>query len=253
MPRFDCQRPATLHTILTDSSARASTIAGLLNLVRTYGYDGINLDFEAGYATDRDALTSFSADLAQQLHAMGKRLTVEVSAKWQDTFTGRSGFYDYAALGAVVDTVFVMNWGWHWTTSSPGPPDEINNVVKVADYTASMPNKSRFVLGVPLYVQDWPNGGGASSPSTPIEYGDLLGIIANHGGTPVLDSATNTWHYTYNDAIGYHDVWYPDATTVATRVRVAQARGLGIGMWRLGTEDQRIWNDPLLAPGSSWP
>jgi spore germination protein YaaH len=178
---------------------------------------------------------------------------VEVSAKWQDTFTGRSGFYDYAALGAVVDTVFVMNWGWHWTTSSPGPPDEINNVVKVADYTASMPNKSRFVLGVPLYVQDWPNGGGSSSPSTPIEYGDLLGIIANHGGTPVLDSATNTWHYTYNDAIGYHDVWYPDATTVATRVRVAQARGLGIGMWRLGTEDQRIWNDPLLAPGSSWP
>jgi spore germination protein YaaH len=253
MPRFDCQRPDTIHQILTNSASRASTIAGLMNLVRTYGYDGLNLDFEAGYATDRDAFTSFSAALAQQLHAIGKRLTAEVSAKWTNTLTGRSGFYDYAALGAVVDTVFVMNWGWHWTTSGPGSPDEINNVVKVADYTASMPNKSRFVLGVPLYVQDWPNGGGSSSPSTPIEYGDLLGIIAKYGGTPVLDTATDTWHYNYTDAIGYHDVWYPDATTVATRVRVAKARGLGIGFWRLGTEDQRIWNDPLLAPGSSWP
>lgn len=253
LPRFDCQRPATIHQILTDPSSRAGTIAALVNLVRTYGYDGLNLDFEAGYATDRDAFTSFATAVGQQLHALGKRLTVEVSATWTNTLIGRAGFYNYAALGAVSDTVFVMNWGWHWTTSAPGPPDEINNVIKVADYTASMPNKSRFVLGAPLYVQDWPNGGGASNPSTPIEYGDLLALISRYGGTPVLDSATNTWYYNYRDAIGYHDVWFPDATTIATRVRIAKARGLGMGFWRLGTEDQRIWNDPLLAPGSSWP
>ena len=253
LPRFDCQRPATLNQMLTNPSSRAGTIAGLLGLVRTYGYDGLNLDFEAGYATDRNAMTSFSATLAQQLHALGKKLTVDVSATWTNTLIGRAGFYDYAALGSIADNVFVMNWGWHWTTSDPGSPDPIANVTKVADYTASMPNKSRYVLGAPFYVQDWPNGGGTSNPSTPIEYGDLLQLIARYGGTPVLDSATDTWRYAYRDAVGYHDVWFPDATTVATRVRIAKARGLGIGFWRLGTEDQRIWNDPLLAPGSSWP
>jgi spore germination protein YaaH len=253
LPRYDCQRPTVLHDVLTNPTARAAVIAGLVSLVRTYGYNGINLDFEAGYATDRDALTSFAATLAAQLHALGRKLSVEVSAKWTNTTIGRSGFYDYAALGKVADNVFVMNWGWHWTTSGPGPSDEIANATKVADYVATMPNKTRFVLAAPLYAQDWPNGGGPSSPSTPVEYGDLLGIIARYGGTPTLDSFSNTWYYTYRDAIGTHDVWFGDATTIANRVRLAKTRGLGVGFWRLGREDQRVWDDPLLAPGAPWP
>jgi hypothetical protein len=36
-------------------------------------------------------------------------------------------------------------------------------------------------------------------------------------------------------------------------VRLAKSRGLGIGFWRLGREDQRVWDDPLLAPGAPWP
>jgi spore germination protein YaaH len=253
LPRYDCQRPAVLHEILNNPAARAGVIQSLMALVNTYGYDGLNVDFEAGYPTDRNALTSFVTALAAQLHAIGKKISVEVSAKWTNSTTGRSGFYDYAALGRVADYVFVMNWGWHWTTSEPGPSDEIANATKVADYVATMPNKSRFVLGAPLYAQDWPNGGGASSPSVPIEYGDLLGIIARYGGTPVLDSFSNTWHYTYRDAAGTHDVWFGDATTIANRVRLAKSRGLGIGFWRLGREDQRVWDDPLLAPGAPWP
>jgi spore germination protein YaaH len=253
MPRYDCQSSATLHRLLTDPNVRAARIAELVNLVRTQAYDGLNLDFEAGYSEDRDELTSFVATLAQQLHASGKKLSVDVSAKWTNTFTGRSGFYDYAALGAYADTVFVMNWGWHWTTSSPGPPDELANVTKVADYVATMPNKSKFVLGAPLYAQDWPNGGGSSNPSVPKEYGDVLGLIARYGGTPVLDPVSNVWHYTYEDGIGWHDVWYGDASTIGTRIRLAKTRGLGIGFWRLGLEHQGIWDDPLIAPGAVWP
>ena len=254
LPRYDCQSSTRLHQILTDPATRSARIAELVNLVRTQAYDGINLDFEAGFAEDRDALTSFVATLSQQLHAIGKRVSVDVSAKWQNTTTGRSGFYDYAALGTYADTVFVMNWGWHWTTSSPGPPDELTNVTKVADYVSTMPNRSRFVLGAPLYAQDWPNGGGSSNPSSPKEYGDVLNLIARYGGTPVLDPASNVWHYTYSDEGGnWHDVWYGDASTIGTRIQLAKTRGLGIGFWRLGLEHQRVWDDPLIAPGAVWP
>ncbi len=120
LPRFDCQKPAALHLILTDPSVRAATISGIVALVRKHGYEGINIDFENGPATDRDALTAFVSDLAKELHAIGKDLSVEVSAKFQHTTTGRSGLYDYEALGAAADHVFVMNWGWHWSTSAPG-------------------------------------------------------------------------------------------------------------------------------------
>jgi spore germination protein YaaH len=254
MPRFDCQSPTTLNKILRDPAVREATLTGLVARVQQYGYDGINIDFEAGYAEDRPALTSFIAELASRLHALGKKVTVEASAKFNDTSVGRGGFYNYHALGTFADWVFVMAWGWHWTTSAPGSPDEIANVIKVADYTATMANKSKFVLGSPLYAQDWPAGGGPSHPSVPIEHGDLVEIVARYGATPRLDATTNTWTFNYTDAQGVpHEVWYGDATTLATRMTIAKQRGLGLGFWRLGREDQRIWDNPLVAPGATWP
>ena len=254
LPRLDCQRPTALHSILTQPDRRDATIATLVDLVRRHGYDGINIDFENGAATDRDALTAFIARLAERIHAIGKRLTVEVSAKYEHTTTGRSGFYDYEALGAVADHVFVMNWGWHWTTSDPGAPDDMGLCRKVADYVASMPTKTRFVLGTHMYGMDWPNGGGPSHKATALEHADVQALIARYAPTPALDSASDAWTFKYLDASGTpHEVWYPDATTIARRVQLARDRGLGIGFWRLGREDQRIWSDPQIAPGSPWP
>ena len=253
MPRFNCQHGPTLNTMLRNPAIRAKTLTNLVGLVQQHGYDGINIDFEAGFETDRDALTSFVADLAAALHPLGKRVAVEVSAKFGNTTTGRSGFYDYPALGRVADTVFVMSWGWHWRTSGPGPSDELTNVLKVANYTATMPHKERFVLGLPLYAHDWPNGGGPSNPSTPREYGEAMEVAQRFGAVPRLDENAFTWTFNYVDAGVPHEVWYGDATTVSRRIRVARVRGLGLGFWRLGREDQRIWDDPQIAPGTVWP
>ena len=122
LPRFNCQRPSTLNRILNDMSTRASVIEGLAGLVQTHGYDGINIDFEAGYATDRDALSAFTRALTARLHQIGGEVTIEVSPKYRPTTTGRSGFFDYPALAAAADHVFVMNWGYPWSTSGPGAP-----------------------------------------------------------------------------------------------------------------------------------
>jgi spore germination protein YaaH len=253
LPRFNCQREHTLHRILTDTTLRSATLSRLVDLVRGHGYDGINIDFENGMAEDRDALTAFVSDLSGRLHAIGRRVSVEVSAKYQHTTTGRSGLYDYAALGRVADHVFVMNWGWHWATSEPGAPDDMELTRKVADYVATMPNRSRFVLGTHLYGMDWPGGGGPQHAAAALEYADVQALVARLGARPVLDPAADAWVFTYVENGVQHETWYPDATTIARRVQLARNRGLGIGFWRLGREDQRLWDDPLIASGSPWP
>ena len=251
LPRFDCQRPAVLHSILTDTRLRETTISTLVALAVKHGYDGINVDFENGSASDRAALTEFVSLLAARLHAARKRLSVEVSAKYERTTTGRSGFYDYEALGAVSDHVFVMNWGWHWSTSAPGAPDDMQLSRKVADYVATMPTKSRFVLGTHMYGMDWPNGGGPANRATALEYADVRALIERYGAAPVRDPSSDAWTFSYTDSAGMrHEVWYPDATTIARRVRLARDRGLEVGFWRLGREDQRVWADPQIAPGT---
>jgi spore germination protein YaaH len=84
-----------------------------------------------------------------------------------------------------------------------------------------------------------------------LEFSDVVGQLAALGVTPTYDPAQGGNHYSYRDASGvYHDVWYTNAATVGLRMQIAKARGLGIGLWRLGREDPQIWDHPLIAPGA---
>ena len=251
LARFNCQRSLMLNEILRDPDLREYWLSGIVDTVERYGYDGASLDFETGYATDRDVFSSFVAELATRLHDRGRLLSVAVSPKTKDV-TGhpRSTFFDYEALSRSADTVFVMTWGYHWATSGPGPQDDIDWTRKVIGYVGTMTNKSRFVIGIQLYGMDWPNGGGADNPATSYEYEDVMALARRVGATPVRDEQGDAMHFSYVDpATGTpHDVWFPDAFTEAARVRLAHETGVGIGLWRLGREDQRLWDEPLLAP-----
>jgi spore germination protein YaaH len=251
MPRFNCQRTAVLHRILTDPALRSAWLDGMVGMVDQYGYDGLNLDFEAGAAADRQLYTDFVTELADRLHARGKRLALAVSAKTQDVPNHpRSTFFDYLALSEHADTLFVMAWGIHWATGPAGAQDDMPWVTKVADYVATMPNRSRFVMGTMLYGMDWARERNAGEEAITREYDGVADLIGQVGATPTLDATADGWTFSYTASDGrVRDVWYPDAQTIGDRIRLARERGLGVGFWRLGREDQRLWDDPQLAAG----
>jgi spore germination protein YaaH len=254
LARFDCQSAAAIDRILNDAATRARTLDGLMGLVGRYGYDGISLDLEAGAPSNRAALTSFVAELGRRLHAAGRFLGMAVSPKSSDSPTHpRAGIFDYASLVGNVDWIFVMNWGIHWSTSAPGPIADMPWATANADYVASMPQRQKWILGAPMYGFDWIGAGGASQEATPLEYADVQALIARVGATPRFDTAAGEWTFTYSAAGQAHTVWYLDSTAIGQRFALARARGLGgVGVWRLGTEDQTTWSQPLVAPGIAW-
>jgi spore germination protein YaaH len=246
--RFDCQSTATLHQILTDPATRAMWLSTIVDSAVRYGYDGINLDFETGAATDRGVLSSFVADLSGQLHAVGKKLAVDVSAKAADNLTHpRSGFYDYPVLADSADIVFVMAWGIHWSTSAPGPIADMPWLQSIVSYVNTLPNRQKYVFGTPLYGMDWANGGGAGNPAAALEWAGVAALSAGVGVAPTYDTTAHEVHFSYSDAGGAHEVWASNAAAVLERMRMYQANGYGLGVWRLGNEDQAMWGDPLLA------
>ncbi len=255
MPRINCQGTTKVHRILTDAALRERWLGQLATLAAQHSYDGLSLDFEAGPASDREAMSTFVEALAARLHADGRKLTVAVSAKTRDSLTHpRSGIFDYPRLARAADWLFVMAWGLHWSTSAPGPQDDATWAMGIADYVASLPQPHHFVYGTNLYAMDWPDGGGPAHEGTAYQYGELMPLLASYGATGVLDPVADNLHATYVDGAGSaHEVWYPDATTTGRRVGLAKSRGFGgIGFWRLGLEDQRVWDDPRLAPGAAW-
>ena len=248
LPRFNCQRVSVVTKIVEDATLREQWLDAMVSTVSDRGFDGVQLDFEQLPYYDRPAFTSFATELATRLHARGKLLSVSVSPKVADVPNHpRSSAFDYLALAQQADWVFVMGWGIHWQTSAPGAVDDMTWYSRVMAYLETMPQPARFVVGTPLYGLDWANGGGPSNPAVPREYADTQALIARVGAKPRHDATTDQWTFTYTDSSGApHEVWYTDASTTHERLRMARERGMGVGFWRLGNEDQRIWGDALV-------
>ncbi|HEX4482941.1 MAG TPA: fibronectin type III domain-containing protein [Solirubrobacteraceae bacterium] len=248
MPRLNCQSSTREAQILNNAETRTTFIENLASLCRTYGYQGIQIDFEGAEPSERNPFTAFITALAEKLHSQGNKLSTIVTAKYYNIQTGRAAMYDDAALSAVSNYIFVLDWGIHWTTSGPGSIDEYAWFKRVAEYTATMPNLSKFVLGMPMYGIDWAGSGGSGDPGTPLEYEDIVALASVFGALPEWDSTALSPHFSYTDGSGvHHQVWYTDKQSIGLRTELAASLGLKIGLWHLGSEDQSVWSLPQLA------
>jgi spore germination protein len=244
-PRFHTEDPTTQHSLLADPVKSAALAEQIASICALQGYDGANIDFEGGPPADRAALTTFVQTLAGLLHDQGETLTISIGAKTSAATTGRNGYFDYPALAQAADRLFVMAWDLHWSTSPAGPISDVTWVSKVITYILTVPNASRFIIGTQLYGFDWPVGGKA----TPLEDDGIQALLAQVGATAQWDPVAQEPYFTYTDGAGTaHAVYYANASSVEARFAVARAHGMGVGMWRLGSEDQTLWTDPSLQP-----
>jgi spore germination protein YaaH len=247
MPRLNCQNPVDENAVLNEPAAGQRMIEQIASLCQTYGYQGIQIDFEGAQPTERAPFTAWITALAARLHSQGEKLSTVVTAKYYNIMSGRAAMYDDAALSGPSDYLFVLDWGLHWTTSAPGGMDELPWFKRVAEYTATMPNREKFILGMPMYGIDWPGSGGSSNPGTPLEFSNVMALASVFGAIPEWDPVAADPHFSYTDSNGvHHSVWYSDQQSIATRVALAESLGLGIGLWHLGSEDQSIWELPGL-------
>ncbi len=244
MPRLNCQNPLQEEQVLnypaTYGHAMIETLAALCE---TNHYQGIQIDFEGAPPAERTGFTAFITALAAKLHEQGEKLSTIVTAKTENVKTGRAAMYDDAALAEVSDYVFVLDWGLHWTTSKPGGIDELPWFKKVAEYAANVSpaNRSKFVLGMPMYGIDWANEGGPSNPGATLEYGEIVALENEFHATPEWAEPADDPHFSYTREGVPHSVWYTDKQSIEARVALAQSLGLGVGLWHLGNEDQTIW------------
>ena len=164
-------------------------------------------------------------------------------------------FYDDRALSASADTVFVMAWGTHWAGSAPGSISTLSLVSGVVGFLSTLPERSRFVIGVPMYGLDWAasgvNGQPLSSQGTQLasafQYPRALELVHSLGAHVVRDPLSGELSFSYTGAGGVtHDVWYLDAQSILDMLRIARHAGFQVGLWRLGSEDQALWSSSLV-------
>lgn len=258
---------ARVSALLNDPVRRQAHTTALLAEVLLYGLDGVDIDYEFLPHQDREVFTLFVTGLAAALHAQGKRLTLAAQAKTFDAWEWDGvGALDYAALGAVVDELRLMAYGWCWSSGCvggppPGPIAPLHWQEQVIAYTLARVPASRVMLGVHLYGYDWP-----ATPAAP------LSVPASRSPRPIAPAAAagealiwpevaqriaayqpalQWWEvdgqgravaepwFTYGDG---HAVVYANGESVAKRWQLIQSYGLrGVVFWYAGAEDPDIW------------
>lgn len=234
-----------VRRVLSDPMLRTRHIQDLVNLVISpeNDFDGIDIDYEDMSQRDTWIFTAFIRELSMELVKYNKLLSVCVYYK-ADNST-KYGQY-WPDLIQYVDTLKVMAYNCHYSSSRPGPICPVAWLQKTMDYAKGLPGANdKIVIGLPLYGFDWVKG--SSAKARAVTYKEIQRMMRRYG----INSNRIGWdngesYFTYRESGRNHIVYFQDSVALWERLNlVAKYRDVvkGVTFWQLGGEDPEIWNE----------
>lgn len=230
--------------ILKDPKTRGAASGSIVWILKEYGYDGVNVDFENIDPALRNEYVAFLAELAQKMRGSGKLLTVCVPGKTHDAPKDRwAGAFDYAKIGRIADKVVIMAYDEHWIGGDPGPIASINWVQSVVEYATRTISPDRILLGLAAYGYDWPTSDGRA-----VGMGRMLGepylaeVARSSRAAIIWDDRAQVPYFKYWRGTQERTVYFENKYSAAFKLELARKFGLGgVAVWRLGLEDPGLW------------
>ena len=226
-------RPEAIGRIMRDDRKRMAMINELASICRKNGFSGINLDLEELDINDDALLITLVKDFAQVFHSQGLYVTQAVAAFNDD--------YNMPELAKYDDYLFLMVYDEHNAASRPGPVCSQRWVEKATDWAARNVPNDKIVLGLAAYGYDWVQG---KKGGTAVSFDQMMASAQNAGAAVSFNDDTYNLNFSYKneDDGSLHQVFFPDAATTFNIMRFgAEYHVAGYAVWRLGTEDKRIW------------
>ncbi len=228
-----------------DRELQDTVIANLLAVMKEKGYLGLDVDFEYVNAEDSEAFLSFLENVTAQMHANGYRVNVDLAPK---TSAEQKGLlyeaHNYAAIGAIADTVLLMTYEWGYTYGPPMAVAPLPSVRQVVAYAATEIPTEKIMLGIPNYGYDWklPYEKGKTR-ATSIGNEAAVRIAAEHGAEIQYDTASQSPFFEYWGQEGSkHVVWFEDVRSIQGKFDLITEFSLrGGGYWNLMRPFSQNW------------
>lgn len=207
-----------IHAVLSDTKKRIALENAIAALVKTNGFDGIDIDFEAKKAETINYFSTFLEGLYQRMGTKLVYCTVEARMPLEARYTpgeqipGDATQYanDYHALNKYCDRVEIMAYDQgtvdhrlNIARSAPyAPVADPLWVAELVDVAAQSISKNKLVIGIPTYGYEYtvtPLGGGGERYKMLWAFNPqyALDIAAKLGITPHRTSA-NEIGFTYD-------------------------------------------------------
>ncbi len=239
----------SITNLLSVQQHRSDAVAEIVDEVTLAGADGANIDFEGLAFSQKNNFVTFITALRAALNAAlpGAHLSIATPAvDW-------NGSFDFDALAAQTDYLFIMAYDYHWRNGDPGPVSPLRGGATWGDYGIEWTlddyefyitpyDLSSVILGLPLYGYNWPTTNDSvpgttrgSATAVILSTSQNMADNPSYGGRQYdtqADSPSLVW---YENGDGWRQLWYEDAQSLALRFDYAKTRGTGgVGFWALG-------------------
>ncbi|XDD48630.1 glycosyl hydrolase family 18 protein [Leptospira sp. WS92.C1] len=157
---------------------RDKHLSNILYELDTYGYDGIDIDYEGMSCEKKEKFEEFIVILSKEVHKRGKILSVAVHPKTaakKETFKACKGLkekikmdyaenwrgpmtHDYAFLAKHADRIKIMAYELHPRKyRNPGPGPQAPNVwiKSIIEYAKARVPSHQLYMAIPTYGYDW--------------------------------------------------------------------------------------------------
>jgi len=239
--------PDQTKEALATVESRFFMIQQLLAFAELYNLQGINIDFENVYTSDKENLVQFVRELTPLLHEQDLVVSIDVTGKSNSEMW--SLFLDRAALGKVVDYMMVMAYDEHWASSPKAGsvaslPWTERTISRILEEDGVPPSK--LVLSMPLYTRIWTEKPGEDGKvkvsSKAVGMDRVKSIIAEKKLTPVLDEAAGQHYVEYNEDGALNRIWIEDDHSMKARVELVRKYKLaGVATWQRTFQTSSIW------------
>lgn len=225
-------------TILSSTTKRTYLISNLVQIVKDYGIDGINIDFEQVAMDAGDDYIQFIRELSVVCRREGIVLSVDNYVP-----TGYTDHYNREEQGLFADYVIIMGYDEYYSGSSEaGPVASIDFVENGIANTLEVVPANKVINAVPFYTRVWKTTNGTLD-SEAVSMDVATQFIANNGIETYWDETTC---HNYGEAqIGdvFYQIWLEDTQALQDKLNVMKKYNIGgVAEWKLGLENAAAWD-----------
>lgn len=239
----DAWQPELVEQLARHPEKRRPFFEKLTEELQAIRAAGVLVEWEQVDPAYRNSLTSLLTDLAKHLHDEGLELWLCIPGD------NDIAVFDLDELAAVVDRFVALLFEENGEEDAPGPLASLPWWSEWLEVLLGHGAPEQWIIGIGAYGYDWPRGDRA----TTVGFADVM-ARARVAGTQTVTAEAPFYqpHFTYEESGVPHSVWFLDAVTFRNQYVKALSRGVGgTAIYRLGNEDEAIWNiiaDPKLPP-----
>ena len=241
-PMFTNSNMSETSKMLSDYKSRENVINQIIKYIKQYNLDGINIDFEGMYETDKDNFSRFLIEIRPRLNEIGAVLSVDVTAP--DGAPEWSLCYDRYTIGKVADYVMFMAYDQYGVSATKAGTTAGHNWVEanVKKFLGQEEVKAeKIILGIPFYTRVWKENIG-NVTSNVVNIGNVNNVIPSNA-TKTWDEDLQQYYVEYKKGGATYKIWVEDEKSIEAKLDLVSKYNLGgAAYWEYDRATNSIWN-----------